>query len=156
MSVVEIRDEENLAVLSDEFVESMQSLDRGTEQKHVLKEIRKLIGSNAPSRFVYEVPKGCDVLEVLRGTDQLRVYCKLVEGVPRQNRTYNLLFLFYVDKHEYRKRKLDDMDEAARRQVERIEELRSLDSVETYLEQRQALDEDDLTRLVEEGSDAFR
>lgn len=156
MSVVEIRDEENLAVLSDEFVESMRRLDRGTEQKHVLKEIRKLVSSNTPSRFVYEVPEGCDVLEVLRGTDHIRVYCKLVEGVPRQNRTYNLLFLFYVDKHKYREQKLNDMDEAAKRQIERIEEYQSLDGVEEYLEQRQALDEDDLTRLIEEGGDAFR
>lgn len=155
MSVVEIRDEENLAVLSDEFVESMGRLDTGTEQKYVLKEIRKVVESTTPRRFVYEVPEGCDVLEVLRGTDRLRIYCKLVEGVPRQDATYNLLFLFYVDEHEYRERKLTEMDEAARRQVERIEECETLDAVEAYLDRRQALDEEDLTTLIERGSDAF-
>lgn len=156
MNVVEIRDEENLAVLSDEFVDSMRRLDSGTQQRQVLKELRKVVRSDTPRRFVYEVPEGCDVLEVLRGTDKLRVYCKLVEGVPRKNATYNLLFLFYVDEHRYRREKLVEMDDAARRQVERIEECSSLDAVETYLEQRQALDAEDLTRLVESGSDAFR
>jgi len=58
VTVVEISDEENLAVLSDKFVESMARLDGGTEQKYVLKEIRKIIESNTPRRFVYEVPEG--------------------------------------------------------------------------------------------------
>lgn len=155
MNVVEIRDEENLAVLSDEFVDSMRGLDSGTEQKHVLKEVRKVVGSNTPSRFVYEVPEGCDVLEVLRGTDHLRIYCKLVKGIPPTNATYNLLFLFYVDRHRYRNQKLEDMDQAAKRQIERIEAYQSLNAVEEYLEQRQALNEDELTQLIEDGSDAF-
>lgn len=156
MSIVEIRDEENLAVLSDEFVHSMRKLDRGTEQKYVLKEIRKVIESNTPCRYIYEIPEGCDVLEILRGTDPLRIYCKLAEGVPQRNKTYNLLFLFYVDDHKYRERKLAEMDTAAKRQIEQIEAYRSLEAVDEYLDQRQALDGDDLTELIERGNDAFR
>lgn len=155
MTVVEISDEENLAVLSDKFVESMARLDGGTEQRYVLKEIRKIIESNTPRRFVYEVPEGCDTLEILRGTDHLRIYCKLVEEIPRENKTYNLLLLFYVDRHNYRSQKLQNMDSVARSEIERIEKFRSLDAVERYLEQQQALDEDELTRLIEDGSDAF-
>lgn len=155
MTVVEISDEENLAVLSDEFVESVGRLDTGTEQRYVLKEIRKVIESNTPRRFVYEVPEGCDTLEILRGADHLRIYCKLIEEVPRQNKTYNLLLLFYVDRHNYRSQKLHDMDNVAQSEIERIEAFRSLDAVEQYLEQRQALDEGELTRLIEEGSNAF-
>jgi hypothetical protein len=47
------------------------------------------------------------------------------------------------------------MDSVARSEIERIEKFRSLDAVERYLEQQQALDEDELTRLIEDGSDAF-
>lgn len=155
MSVVEIRDEENLAVLSDEFVKSMERLDSGTEQKYVLKEIRKVVRSNTPRRFVYEVPEGCDLLEILRGTDKLRIFCKLVEGIPQQNGTYNLLFLFYVDEHKYRTQKLSEMDEAAQRQVKQIKACETLDAVETYLGRRQALDSEDLTALIDRGNDAF-
>ncbi|ELZ78529.1 hypothetical protein KU306_15045 [Haloferax larsenii] len=151
MSSVPLNSEETVAIFADQFTKSLGGLD-ATEQRRVLKKIRRVLESDTPSRHVYEIPTGCDTLEIFREGNILRIYGKLVLGVPKDNKEYNILHLFYVDKHKYRQRDLVRFDELAERALKQATVISSLQRIEEYLTSNKALDAGDVQQLLDEGN----
>lgn len=149
MSSVPLNDEESVAIFTDTFTKSFAKLD-GTEQRRVLKRVHTVLESSAPERYIYEIPTGCDYLEIVREGNTLRLYTKLVTGVPPGNKAYNIFYLFYVDKHKYRQGELVRFDEAAKKALGRAT-MQGLIQLKGYLKEHRALDADDVQQLLDEG-----
>lgn len=149
MNTVEFSDEENYVVMAETFTGSLADLNDKTRQVNVLKEIHKLLDSHTPARYIYEDIEGCDELQNLRVSDDIRVFCRLVMGIPQGNKEYNILYVFYVDPHEYRGEQLERFDDAAK---ERLEEATSFDyvgDVDEYLAEMDAFDAADIKQRID-------
>lgn len=138
MSVVELSDEENVAILAETFVESVSDVGDKTRQTAVLKRLHRLLASDTPQRYVYETVAGCDELQVIRVGDDQRIFCRLVTGVPHGDERYNVLFVFYVDPHRYHPDRLAAFDEAAQQRLEEITSFEDVGPVDEYLESTNA------------------
>lgn len=134
MRTVTIIDEENHAILAEKFGSSFADLG-AIEQRRIFKRLRAVLESSNPQYFIYETVEGCDELEVIREGDQLRLYCRLVMGIPQGDKHYNVLFVFYVDKHDYNAGTLARVDTAARQWLEEITDFSAVEDVAEYLEQ---------------------
>lgn len=137
MRIVKISDEENYAILAEQFGEGISSLG-ASDQRRVFKRLHTILDSNNPRYYIYETLEGCDELEVVREGDSLRIYCRLVMGIPASNKHYNVLFVFFVDNHGYVSGTLSRLDEAAKQWVEEITDFSSVQNVDSYLEQHDA------------------
>jgi hypothetical protein len=134
---VELSDEENYAVLAEQFGEGMSSLGV-TDQRRVVKRLYTVLDSDSPQYYIHETVEGCDELEVIREGDSLRIYCRLVMGIPQNDKHYNVLFAFYVDKHGYEYETLSALDEAAMEWFEEITDFSTVENVDSYLEEHDA------------------
>lgn len=137
MHTVELSDEENYAVLAEQFGEGMSALGP-SDQRRVVKRLYTVLDSDSPQYYIYETVEGCDELEVIREGDSLRIYCRLVMGIPQNDKRYNVLFAFYVDKHGYEPETLSRLDEAAVRWLEEITDFTAVANVDAYLEEHDA------------------
>lgn len=135
MSVVELSDEENVVILAQTFTDSLADLDDRPRQVAVLKRIYELLDSSAPQHYIYETVQGCDELEVIRVGRDRRIFCRLVMGIPKGDKEYNVLFVFYVDTHNYRSAQLRTFDDAARQRLQEVTRLEDVGDVEAYLEE---------------------
>ena len=134
---VPLSDEENYAIFTDTFGDSLSDLDRN-KQVQVLKRLLKLLESDAPQRYIYETVEGTDELEVVRAGDTLRIYCRLVMGVPHGNQTYNVLFVFYVDEHRYANLDLERFDNVAAMRLHVLTDFDDVDDITAYLKDHNA------------------
>lgn len=146
--MVSISDEENRVILAEKFGSGMGNLG-SQEQRHVLNRLCTLLDSSSPQHFIYETVEGCDELEVIRAGEYLRIYVRLVMGIPDGNKRYNILFVFFVDKHKYRSATLHHLDEAAEQRLEEITGLSSVPDVEDYLTEHNALAHEDVQERLE-------
>lgn len=137
MRTVELSSEENYAILAEQFGEGMSSLG-ASDQRRVFKRLRTILDSNNPQYYIYETLEGRDELEVVREGDSLRIYCRLVMGIPANNKHYNVLFVFYVDHHGYGDATLSRLDEAAEQWVEEITDFSTVQNVDSYLDRHDA------------------
>lgn len=139
MSRVPLSTEENRAIFTESFGDALRDLDRD-DQVQTLKKIHKLLDSTYPEHYIYKNAKGCEELQIIRISDSLRIYCRLVMGIPHDNKAYNVLFLFYISKHEYRDAVMQRFDKRAQERLENITNLDAVDDVETYLAEHDAKD----------------
>lgn len=137
MRTVKLSDEENYGILAEQFRDGMSSLG-ASDQRRVFKRLHTVLDSSNPQYYIYETLKGCDELEVVREGDSLRIYCRLIMGIPRNNKHYNVLFVFFVDKHSYDGTTLGHLDEAAEQWMEEITEFSTVEDVDLYLEEHDA------------------
>lgn len=137
MRTVELSDEENYAILAEHFGEGMSSLG-ASDQRRVVKRLHAVLDSDNPQYYVYETVEGCDELEVIREGDTLRIYCRLVMGIPQNDKHYNVLFAFHVDKHGYERETLSVLDEAATEWLGEITDFSTVANVDSYLEAHDA------------------
>lgn len=137
MRTVELSDEENYAILAEQFGEGISSLGTA-DQRRVIKRLYTILDSNNPQYYIYETVEGCEELEVIREGDSLRIYCRLVMGIPQNNKHYNVLFTFYVDNHDYEPTTLSRLDKAAEQWLEEITELSAVEEIDTYLQKHEA------------------
>jgi hypothetical protein len=151
VSSVPLNSEKTVAIFADRFTKSLAGLD-STEQERVLKKILRVLESDTPSREVYKIPTGCDTLEIFREGNILRIYGKLILGLPKGNKRYNILHLFYVDKHKYRQSDLVRFDEHAKKALKKATKISSLQRIEKYVQANKALDADDVQQLLDEGN----
>jgi hypothetical protein len=121
--VVELSDEETVAVLAETFTESLSDLGDRTRRVAVLKRIHDLL-------------------------DQ-RIFCRLVMGIPADEKHYNVLFVFYVDPHRYRPGTLARFDEAAKRRLEEATSFDTVASVDEYLDANGAFTADDIQTRID-------
>lgn len=137
MRTVELSDEENYAILAEQFGEGMSSLG-ASDQRRVVKRLYTVLDSSNPQYYIYETVQGCDELEVIREGDSLRIYCRLVMGIPQNDKRYNVLFAFYVDNHGYNATTLSNLDTAATQWLDEITSFSTVGDVDTYLERHDA------------------
>lgn len=137
MRTVELSDEENYAILAEQFGEGLSSLG-ATDQRRIVKKLHKILASSNPQYYIYETVEGCDELEVIREGDSLRIYCRLVMGIPQNDEHYNVLFAFYVDNHGYEPVTLSNLDRAAKQWLEEITEFSTVADVDEYLDAHDA------------------
>lgn len=138
MSVVELSDEENVAILAETFAESLSDIGDKTRQVAVLKRLHELLDSSTPHHYIYETVEGCDELQVIRVGGDQRIFCRLVMGIPHGDKHYNVLFVFDVDPHQYRPDKLARFDEAAGQRLDEITSFDAVDDVDDYLAEMNA------------------
>lgn len=144
MSVVELSDDETVAILAETFTNGLSDLGDRSRQVAVLKRIHQLLDSSAPQHFIYETVQGCDELEVIRAGDDLRIFCRLVMGIPEGDKQYNVLFVFYVDPHEYRAQQLATFDVAAEQRLIEVTSFDDVDDVSGYLDEMNAFTSEEI------------
>lgn len=137
MRTVKLSDEENYAILAEQFRDGMSSLG-ASDQRRVFKRLHTILDSDNPQYYIYETLEGCDELEVIREGDSLRIYCRLVMGIPQNNKHYNVLFVFFVDHHDYDRATLGHLDEAAEQWVEDVTDFSTVEDIHLYLEEHDA------------------
>jgi hypothetical protein len=146
VSVVELSDEENVAILAETFTENLSDIGDKTRQIAVLNRLYKLLDSSTPQHYIYETVEGCDELEVIRVGGDQRIFCRLVMGIPHGDKHYNVLFVFYVDPHRYRPDQLAAFDEAAEQRLDEITSFDAVDAVDEYLEEMDAFTAGEIKR----------
>ncbi|ACV11864.1 hypothetical protein Huta_1691 [Halorhabdus utahensis DSM 12940] len=153
MSVVELSDEENVAILAETFTEGLSDIGDKTRQLAVLKRLHELLDSTTPQHYIYETVEGCSELQVIRVGGDQRIYCRLVMGIPHGDKHYNVLFVFYVDPHQYRPDRLTRFDQAAEQRLEEITSFEGVDAVDDYLEAMDAFTADDIRQRIDRLED---
>ncbi|MCU4799806.1 hypothetical protein OB920_05435 [Halobacteria archaeon HArc-gm2] len=149
MSVVELSDEENVAILAETFTESLSDIGDKTRQAAVLKRLHELLDSDTPQHYIYETVAGCDELQVIRVGGDQRIFCRLVMGIPHGDKYYNVLFVFYVDPHQYRPDQLATFDDAAEQRLGEITEFHTVDAVDDYLDEMNAFTPVEIRERIE-------
>lgn len=149
MSVVDLSDEETVAILAETFTESLADLGDATRQISVLKRLQQLLESHTPKRYIYETVSGTNGLQVVRAGGDLRIYCRLVLGLPANDEQYNVLFAFYVDPHDYRGEQLSRFDRAAQHRLDQISSFDSVGAIERYLDDVNAFEAADFRDRIE-------
>lgn len=134
---VPLSDEENYAIFPDTFGDSLRLLD-ADDQVQVLKRLLTMLESDAPQRYIYETVTGCEELQVIRAGDYLRILCRLVMGVPHEDKMYNVLFVFFVDDHKYRNAVLQRLDDVAATRLRILTDFSTVDDVDDYLDEHNA------------------
>jgi hypothetical protein len=149
VSVVELSDEETVAILAETFTERLSDIGDKTRQVAVLKRLHTLLDSTSPQHYIYETVEGCDELQVIRvGSDQ-RIFCRLVMGIPHGNEHYNVRFVFYVDPHQYRPQQLSRFDAAAEQRLDEITSFDAVDAVDDYLDEKDAFTAEEIKERID-------
>lgn len=149
MSFVPLSDEETYAIFTETFTESLADLGDSARQLEVLKRIHKLLASDSPRYYIYERLSGYDHLEIIRVGGDLRVFCRLVMGIPDGDAEYNILWCYYIDPHNYDSRDLTVYDATAREQTRKVGEYDDPSSVRSYLEENNAFTATDLKERID-------
>jgi hypothetical protein len=146
VSRVPLSDEETYVIFAAETLSNLQSLD-GSKQQQILSRLLDIVASaNLPSQFRHET---IGSLDILTAGDQCRLYTKIVENIPEGNATYHLIFVLYIDdKHEYNQSELATYDPLADSFLSVATSMDDVESVEGYLEEKNALSAEDLEDLL--------
>lgn len=141
-----LSDEETRVIFTEEAASNLAELD-GSDRETVLERLIDIVTSDAPpSAFVHEQIGTLDILTV---GSQGRLYAKIVDELPRGNTEYHVVFLLYLDMtHEYPQSKLAEYSAEADRRLSWATALETVEDVERFLCDRDALDEADLRALL--------
>jgi len=114
----------------------------------VLTKLRTITDHPAPpTSFRYERINNLDILRV---TDQCRVYTKMVEDIPQDEKVYHVIFVLYIDEsHEYNQADLATYSKYAEDRLEDLAELATIQDVDEYFERHDALSADDLREMLD-------
>lgn len=149
MSRVPLSDEETYAIFAPTFVDSLGDLGDKTRELATLKQIHKVLASDAPERYIYEQPAGVDELQIIRVGSDLRIYCRLVMGVPEEDTMYNVLYCFYLDPHNYNRDDLRRFDEVSKMRARTLKGFETPGHVTEYLEENNAFSAEDLKDRID-------
>ena len=146
MSRVPLSDEETRIIFAGEAASNLQSLE-GSEQKQILNRLVNILESGAsPSALVHEQIGNLDIFVV---GDQIRLYTKVVDEIPRGNSAYHVIYLFYIDDdHDYENTTLATYSPEAKQKAEKVTAIETVSNLEAYLEEQNAMDADDLRDLL--------
>jgi hypothetical protein len=146
VSRVPLSDEETRVIFAAEAAKALGRRD-AADQKAVITRLLNIVTSSAPpSSFVYERIANLDIIVV---GDQGRLYTKVVDEIPRGNTEYHVIFVFYLDlSHDYPNRALAEYSSRAEQRAEAVTALETVDDVAEYLDERNALDVEDLRDLL--------
>ena len=146
MSRGPLGDEETRVILAGEAAKNFGTLE-GSAQQQVISRLVDIMENDAvPSSLVYEQIGN---LDIYTAGGQIRLYTKVVDEIPRGNSEYHVIHLFYIDDdHDYEQRTLATYSPEAKQKVERITALDTVSDVESYLEEQDALDAENLRDLL--------
>lgn len=147
MSRIPLTDEETRVIFAGEAATNFGALE-GSEQRQIISRLVDILQSEAiPSALVHEQIGN---LDIYTAGDQIRLYCKVVDQIPRENAEYHVIYLFYIDDdHDYAREQLATYSPQAADKAEVVTALSTVDDVEAYLDAHDALDADDLHELRE-------
>jgi DNA-directed RNA polymerase subunit F len=145
VSRIPLSNEETRVIFAGEAASNFGALE-GSEQQQVINRLVNILENDAvPSSLVHEQIGN---LDIYTAGDQIRLYAKVVDQIPRENAEYHVIYLFYIDDdHDYEQRTLATYSSAAEAKAEQATSLATVPDVEAYLEDRDALDADDLRDL---------
>jgi len=146
VSRVPLSNEETRIIFAGEATSNLQSLE-GSEQHQILSRLVNILENEAkPSALVYEQIGNLDIFAV---GDQIRLYTKVVDEIPRGESEYHVIYLFYIDDdHDYENKMLATYSPEAEQKAERITSIDTVPNLEAYLEEHDAMDADDLRDLL--------
>lgn len=146
MSHVPLSDEKTRVIFAGEAASGFAQLE-ATDQEAVIRRLLNIVTSEAPpSSFVYERIANLDIITV---GDQGRLYTKVVDEIPRGDTEYHVIFLFFIDPyHDYPHKALAEYSPTAEAKAEEATGLETVSDVDQYLEDHDALGEDDLRALL--------
>ena len=70
-------------------------------------------------------------------------------GLPKGDKEYNVLFVSYVDTHNYRSAQLRTFNDAARQRLQEVTRLRDVGDVEAYLEELKAFTAEEIKERID-------
>lgn len=74
-------------------------------------------------------------LDIYTACDQMRLYCKVVDQIPRGNAEYHVIYLFYIDdEHDYPQEQLATYSPQAAEKAATETALESVGDVEAHLD----------------------
>lgn len=147
MREVPLSNEETRVIFAADSLSGLSELD-GRKQKAVLNCLISVVeGESKPSSLAHEQIEN---LDIFTAGSTIRLYTKIVEDVPRGNKKYHLIYLFYIDhKHEYKKADLVEYSERAEASMEIATSFETVVDVEEYFERQNAQDIEDLRGFFE-------
>ena len=146
MGYIPLGDEQTWVIFAGESQSNLASLE-GSEQQQILTKLLQIAESDAnPTAFRYEQIKNVDIIAV---GDQIRLYTKIVDGIPSGNAEYHLIYLFYIDDdHEYEADTMSTYALESQTALDTATSLETVGDIESYLSEMQALDADALGDLL--------
>ena len=146
MNYISLSDEETRVIFAGEALSIFADLD-AAQQEAVIGRLLNIVTNDVPpSTLVYKRIANLDIFAV---GDQGRLYTKVVDGIPRGNTEYHLIYLLFIDPyHEYSHKALAEYSRRAEVLAEDATSLQTVPDVEQYLDDLDALDEDDLRELL--------
>ena len=146
MSRVPLSNEKTRIIFAGEAASNFESLE-GSEQRQILKRLVNILENDVkPSSLVYEQIGNLDIFAV---GDQIRLYTKVVDEIPRGNAEYHVVYLFYIDDdHDYENKTLATYSPKAERKAEKVTSIDTVPNLEAYLEENDAMDANDLRDLL--------
>ena len=147
MSEIPLTDEETRIIFAGEAASNLRSLEH-SEQEQIIKRLCAILESDAkPSSLRYE---RIGLLDIYAAGDQIRLYTKVVDEIPRGDAEYHLIYLFYIDDdHEYKQTDLATYSPAAEAKLQEATSLETVHDVEAYLDRMSAVDAADLRDLLD-------
>lgn len=138
--------EETRVIFAGEAAKNFGILE-GSEQQQVISRLVDIAENDAvPSSLVHE---RIGNLDIYTAGSQIRLYTKVVDEIPRGDSESHVIYLFYIDDdHEYEQRTLATYNPEAKEKVERITALDTVSDVESYVEEQDALDAENLRDLL--------
>lgn len=148
MSRVSLTDDETKVIFSQEALRALDRFD-ADDQATVIQRLLDIVETPVPpGSFVREQIINLDIISF---GSQGRLYTKVVEGIPDGDSEYHIVFLFFIDiDHDYTNKELTEYSIAAERRAERVVNLISLEETEEYLDEHDALGQDELRQLLPE------
>mgnify|MGYP006296066865 CR=1 FL=1 len=148
MSRIPLSDEETKVIFTEEAKRNLDALTADV-QPPVLKQLLTLTEKTTPpSTSAY---KQIGNLDIFRVDDKCRLYTKIVENIPDGNSTYHVVFLLYIDAyHEYRDQDVSTFSASAQRYADLVHSIETLDSIESFLEERGAIGAGRLRKMLDE------
>jgi len=147
VSRIPLGDEKTRVIFAGEAASNFRALE-GSEQQQVLKRLVSILENEVvPSSLVHEQIGNLDIYTV---GSQIRLYTKVVDQIPRGNAEYHVIYLFYIDDdHEYEHRTLATYSPEAKQKAEQVTALDTVPDVETYLQEQDAVDTEQLRELLQ-------
>jgi len=147
VSRIPLGDEKTRVIFAGEAASNFRALE-GSEQQQVLKRLVSILENEVvPSSLVHEQIGNLDIYTV---GSQIRLYTKVVDQIPHGNAEYHVIYLFYIDDdHEYEHRTLATYSPEAKQKAEQVTALDTVPDVETYLQEQDAVDTEQLRELLQ-------
>lgn len=144
----ELSSDPTLAIFHDRAATSLfDDLSKKTSlQRQFLRRLRDALESSTPQTYVEKPYHGVDHVRQFRAGDVMRGYCVFADESPG----YTVFYFLEIIDHDYDAHPVAQYDRRAEAVLERLRGFDDQSDSETYLDERGALDTDDIDALLDE------